>query len=188
MLTLMLIFSSLFPVHYQVEFSDASELRGGMPVVYRGLTIGEVHDVELGSGGKPVADVSIERKYRKLFREGCAARLEKDPPRVELIFVDESRPQLASNAVIPGLEGAMDYLLYGFGRVEKGVRDLHLKKEMQALEDDMDRAWGKGKEAFQKEWPVFKRKLVELKERLTGDAKAQKQIDEVVEEGDSRSK
>jgi len=188
MLALLLVFSSLFPVHYEVEFSDVSAVRKAMAVVYRGLTIGEVDDVMLGSGGKPVVDLAIQRKYRRLFREGCAARLEKDPARVELIFVDESSAELPAHAIIPGLDGAMDYLMYGFGRVEKGVRDLHLKKEMQALEKDMDSAWRKGREAFQKEWPEFKKKLMDLKERLTGDAKTRKQIDEVVEEGDSKSK
>jgi|GEM_PF-2617775 len=188
MLALMLVLSSLFPVHFEVEFSDVSAVRKAMPVVYRGLAIGEVHDVMLGSGGKPVADLAVERKYRKLFREGCAARLEKDPARVELIFVDESRAELSAHATIRGLDGAMDYFLYGFDRIEKSVRDLHLKKEMQTLEDDMDGTWRKGRDAFQKQWPEFKKKLMDLKERLTGDAKTQKQIDEVVEEGDSKSK
>jgi len=86
------------------------------------------------------------------------------------------------------LIGALDYLKYGFERVQLSIRDLKLKEEMKDLQEETERAWQKGKEEFREQWPGLKKKLADLKERLTGDAKAQQQIDEVVDEGEDRAR
>jgi len=187
-LPVLFFLSSLFPVHYLVEFGDVSEVRAGMPVVYRGVEIGRVDGVTLGPWGKPVADIEVPRKHRGLFREGCAVRLHKEPPRLELIQVDEAKAELPARARIPGLIGALDYLKYGFDRVQRSVRDLKLKEEMGDLQEEMERAWRKGREEFREQWPGLKKKLADLKERLTGDARAQEQIDGVMSEGEDKAR
>jgi hypothetical protein len=183
MVTVLLFIASLFPAHYYAQFDDVSEIKSGMTVIYRGIAIGRVGDMDLGPGGKPLADLKIERRYRTYMREGCAVRLRRDEGRL----VDQDKRLLESYATIPGLAGAGDYFRFGLRKVGEGLRDLKIKDQLDRLSGEMDEAWNKGKEEFQRLWPEFKQELRDLKEKMT-DEKAVKDVERMIDEGDEKAK
>lgn len=166
MIAIIALLFGLFSNHYTVHFQGTAPVREEMPLVYRGVEIGSVTDVGVGRDLKPFAEVRVKRKFRDLFREGCAVSLDRDAGRLELTGVSRERPVLPDGAAVPGLAGAMDYLQFGLDRVRDGIRDLQLRREYDRIVEEMDRAWEKGKKEFRREWPEFKRRLRDLKEKV----------------------
>jgi len=166
MLAVIALLFGLFSNSYTVHFEGTAPVREGMPLVYRGVEIGSVFEIGVGKDLKPVAEVKVKRKFRDLFREGCAVSLDKDAGVLELTGVDRDRPALPDGSRVPGLAGPLDYLKFGVDKVRDKIRDLKLRKEYEALQHEMNEAWKQGKEKFREEWPKFKQKLRELKDKV----------------------
>jgi hypothetical protein len=59
-------------------------------------------------------------------------------------------------------------------KVKEAIRDLKLKDQFEALTEEMDEAWRKGKEEFQRLWPKFKEELKDMKEKITDEKNAER--------------
>jgi uncharacterized protein YukE len=169
MLAVLALLFGLFSNTYTVHFEGTAAVKEGMPLLYKGVEIGVVTEAGVGADLKPFAAVKVKRKFRDLVREGCAISLDKSAGVLELTGVDRDRPVLPDGSRVPGLAGPIDYLKLGVDKVREKVRDLQLRQEYDRLLDEMDRAWRKGKEKFQEEWPKFKQRFRELKEKAGAD-------------------
>ena len=69
-----------------------------------------------------MADIRIPRKHRGLFREGCAIRLQKDPPRLELIQVDEAKGEYVVGSTVIMVEYRVDQQRVFAGRQRHRLR------------------------------------------------------------------
>jgi len=177
MLAVVVLLFGLFSNTYTVHFEGTAALREGQPLLYREVQIGSVDEVGVGKDLKLFAEVKIKHKFRDLFREGCAVSL--DDGRLELTGVDRNRPALPDGATVSGLAGAMDYLRYGIDKVRDKIHDLQVQRDYDRLLAEMDRAWEKGKREFRKEWPEFKRRLKEMRNKVGPELKKEyEQVEE----------
>lgn len=158
------IFLLIFNLIYYVQFEDAYQINEGMEIYFKGIKIGEVEEVFI-LDLKPNVKISIKKKYKDLIREGCAIKFSEG--KLELIGVDEKNRVLPEGSKLKGLrKGLKDEILYEFEKLKEKIKKSDFKDEFERLIEEMDRAYQKGKEEFEKKWPYFKEKLKELKEKI----------------------
>ena len=164
MIAVIAILFGLFANSYAVHFEGTAAVREGMPLLYKGVEIGTVTEAGVDTALKPFAEVKVKRKFRDLFREGCAVSL--DGGRLELVRVDRDRRPLPDGASVAGLAGPMDYIRFGYETVKGKIRDLQLRQDYDRLLEEMDRSWDKGRDRFREEWPKFKQRLRDMRDQV----------------------
>jgi len=98
---------------FSVEFSDAGLLTKGAPVTLRGVEIGRVKDVEVGSSGAAQVKVSVKNKYTGLLHEGSVFRLQTDATGAAYIqaeVLDANSPLISSKSSYTGASNYLEYL------------------------------------------------------------------------------
>lgn len=175
----------IFSSTYYVDFNDVSGIVKDMPVYYKGIEIGSVEDVFIGDNLKPRVKISIKKKYKDLMREGCGIKISKDG--LELFSVDEKKSILPSNSVIKGVKNPVDEIIFGLKKLKENFKKSKVHNELEEIIEEMDKAYKKGKEEFKKKWPLFKEKLLKLKEKIKGDKKLEKELDKTIDEAEKKT-
>lgn len=58
-------------LNYRAKFSDATGLKGNVPVIFKGFKIGYLNNLELAPDNSVYGDLHIYQEYESLIRENC---------------------------------------------------------------------------------------------------------------------
>lgn len=58
-------------LNYRAKFSDATGLKGNVPVIFKGFKIGYLNNLELAPDNSVYGDLHIYEEYESLIRENC---------------------------------------------------------------------------------------------------------------------
>ncbi|MBN8546814.1 MAG: MCE family protein [Ignavibacteria bacterium] len=58
-------------LNFRAKFSDATGLKGNVPVIFKGFKIGYLNNLTLGADNNIYADLNIYEDYRNLIRDNC---------------------------------------------------------------------------------------------------------------------
>ncbi|GMU88235.1 MAG: hypothetical protein AMXMBFR49_04430 [Chlorobiota bacterium] len=93
---------------YKAKFSDATGLKGNVPVIYKGFKIGYINDIELAADNNVYADLLIYEEYEKLMNDNCILYKSTNPITsvTNILFLTGTRKGnvLKQGALIPGFD------------------------------------------------------------------------------------
>ncbi len=93
---------------YKAKFSDATGLKGNVPVIFKGFKIGYMNKFELGPDNNIYADLKIYEEYEKLIQDNCILFKSTNPITsvTNILFLTGNRKGnlLKQGALIPGFD------------------------------------------------------------------------------------
>lgn len=125
-----------------VIFDDAEGIQQGHKVMYHGVEIGVVRQVELLPNGKVRVGVSIDSDHRERIKAGARFDIKK-PTQVtisserivDVEVPDANRPPLPDGATVEGHGGAFDQVLEDLKELGKRGGRVAAEKALELLED-----------------------------------------------------
>jgi len=117
------------PLEFTVTFEDAQGLQPGQFVVYNGIRVGEVREVDLDASGRVVVLVRAYDKYRDALYREAEFVIEKPGGMIDvsgerqITVNDRSRPRtpIENGDVIEGTDGWVDSALGRLGDLVQGA-------------------------------------------------------------------
>lgn len=149
------------PFEVRVRFRDARGLDAGAPVMIEDDVVGRVTVIRVRDDGATV-DLDIEPKHARKVTEDAQFRLVRErllsPERhVELIPGDGT--PVPSGTRFVGRSGSAGALSGWMDDVQRVLEDPALRREVQELGDEIDRALARGREQWEKAKPGLERDL-----------------------------
>jgi hypothetical protein len=121
-------------LHFTLIFKDAKQLRPGQFLVYKGMRIGKVQNVDLDPSGSVRVQIQVSSKYRDLVHQEAAFVIEKptiaDISGEHQVTMSDSVSKgtpIVEGSVLQGSEGWLSDLAGNakdaIARAAEGVRD-----------------------------------------------------------------